>query len=267
MALIEDQRIIVWCNKMKNPECCIVDAVYLALKLKKELCLFANYNTEKQKRKYQTLVKTYEDTIKKNMPQLDVSRLVLKGNMKKLIRELGESYNAILLCCNCKLNNKLLRLLYRSNFPFYFSKKEDSNNIKFRKILIPVDFRNNTKDATLWGSYMGRFNQSEIILHTANDKNNQELQRKVNDIIAFVKKFYGQFFFNFWFREGKTSSQKIHEDAAQQSNEYDLMIFTASLNTSLRNWLTAPFEKRIVNELNTSALIINPQKDMHVLCN
>lgn len=267
MALIEDQRIIVWCNKLGDPKACLIDAVYLALKLEKELCLFANYQTEKQKIHYQSLIKVYEDTIKNDLPQLDVSRLVLKGKMKDLIRELGEKYNVILLCCNYKLSNKVLRLLYRSSFPFYFSKKEDVNTIKFKKILIPVDFRNNTKDATLWGSYLGRFNQSEIILHTANDKNDMELQDKVYNTIAFVKKFYGQFFFNFWFQQSAKGSWKIHEDAAQLSDNFDLMIFTGSLNVSLFNWLIGPFEKRVVKHANSSVLVINPQQEMYLLCN
>ena len=267
MALIEDQRIAVWCNRMEDAKSCIIDAVYMALKLEKELCLFANYRTEKQRKQLQLLVKAYADTIQKDVPKLDVSRLVIKGNMKNLIRELGEKYNVVMLCCNCKLNNKLLRLLYQSSFPFYFSKKEDSKNIKFRKILIPVDFRNSTKDATLWGSYFGRFNQSEIILHTANDKKDEELQNKVNNIVAFVKKFYGQFFFNYWIQKGEKGSREIHEDATNLSKEYDLMIFTGSLYVSLSDWLFGPFEKRVVNKASTSVLVINPQREMYVLCN
>lgn len=267
MALIEDQRIVVWCNKTKNIKACIIDAVYFSLKLEKELCIFANYNSEKERKIYQAKVKAYADTIKKDVPQLDVSRLVLKGKMKHIIRELGNTYNVVLLCCDCVLTNSMLKLLFRSSFPFYFSKKLDTQEGKFKRILIPIDFRNNTKDSTLWGSYLGRFNESEIILHTANDKKDKELHDRVNNLIAFVKKFYGQFLFNFWFQEGNAGSWEIHEDAAKQAQQYDLFIFTGSLNVSLLDWILGPFEKRIVNKISTSVLLINPQQEMYVLCN
>lgn len=267
MAKIEDQRILVWCNRSNPIKNCIIDAVYLAIQLEKEICIFANYTSEKEKIEYQKLVHVYAETVKKDLPNLDVSKLVLEGEMIDLVRELGEKYNVIMLCCNDKIDNHLLKIFYRSSFPFFFSKKDDVSDNKFKKVLIPIDFRNSTKDATLWGSYMGRFNQSEIVLYTANDKKDQDLNSKVNNIVAFVKRFYGQFFFNFWFQEGKTGSWGIHEDAAKEAHQFDLFIFTGSFNVSSADWIIGPFEKRIINKLNTSALLINPQKEMYVLCN
>jgi hypothetical protein len=56
MAQIEDQRILVWCNCSENIKSSIIDAVYLAIKLNKELCLFANYISEKDKNKFKKTV-------------------------------------------------------------------------------------------------------------------------------------------------------------------------------------------------------------------
>ncbi|MDA3927876.1 MAG: hypothetical protein PF541_02895 [Prolixibacteraceae bacterium] len=267
MAQIEDQRILVWCNCSENIKSSIIDAVYLAIKLNKELCLFANYISEKDKNKFKKTVSVYAETIKKDIPNLDVSVLVLKGELHELVNDLGEKYNSILLCCNGKLNKKKLKAFYRSNFPFLFSKALNHNQSKFKKIIIPIDFRNNTKDATLWGSYLGRFNQSEIILKKANDIKGHDLNEKVNNIVAFVKKFYGQFFFNFWFEIGKSGSWGIHKETAFESKDFDLHIFTGSIKISFLDRIIGPFESRIINQSKTPTLLINPQKDMFVLCN
>lgn len=266
MAKIEDQRIAVWYNRSNPVNQCIVDAVYLCIKLEKEICIFANYTTEKEKKKYEKEVQAYALTIKNDLPEMDVSILVLKGKMIDLIKDLGVKYNVVMLCSNNRIDNRLLKVFYRSGFPFFFSKNNQQHNSKFKKVIIPIDFRNSTKDATLWGSYLGRFNQSEIVLYTANDKKDQDLFQKVQSTIAFVKKFYGQFFFNFWFQNGRKGSWGIHKEATKEANNYDLIIFTGSLYVTLFDWIIGPFEKRIVNRSKTSVLLINPQKEMYVIC-
>lgn len=267
MAKIEDQRILVWCNYTLNLKNSILDAVYLAIKLEKEVCLFCNYTFEKDKQVFYNRIGAYAKTIKKDIPDIDVSTLLLKGKLAQLMPELGEKYNAILLVSNRKFNRTLLKAFYRSNFPFFFPMNIKVNSSKFKKIIIPIDFRNNTKDSTLWGSYLGRFNQSEIVLHSANDPQDSEYRNNVNDIVAFVKKFYGQFFYNFWFQQGKSESRKIHIETINLSADFDLCIFTGSLKVSAIDWIIGPFEKRIVKTTKTPVLVINPQKEMYVLCN
>jgi hypothetical protein len=266
MAKIEDQRILVWCNREENLHQTIIDAVYFGLKLEKEVCLFAHYKKEKEKIILQKRISTFADVIKKDIPQLSVTILLLKGNLDQIIRDLGEKYNTIMLCFGGNLTNKLLKAFYKSGFPFYFSRGNDQSGNKFKKIIIPVDFRNNTKDATLWGSYMGRFNQSEIILLKATDKD-PDLKQKVDTITAFVKKFYDQFIFNYWINDGEKNSWGIHAEAVAKSIDYNLLIFTGSLNVSLADKIIGPFEKRMIKKSeNTPVLLINPQKEMYVLC-
>jgi hypothetical protein len=266
MAKIEDQRILVWCNQEENLQQTIIDAVYFALKLEKEVCLFANYKTSKKQVILQKRILAFANIINKDIPQLSVTTLLLKGNLDHLIKDLGEKYNTILLCFGGNLSNRMLKAFYKSGFPFYFSRKNKQTETKFKKIIIPVDFRNNTKDATLWGSYLGRFNQSEIVLLAATDKN-PDLKQKVDTIIAFVKKFYDQFSFNYRINNGLKNSWGIHDEAVAKSADYDLFIFSGSLNVSLVDRVVGPFEKRMVNNsITTSVLLINPQREMYVLC-
>ena len=267
MAKIEDQRIIIWCKEENELQGIILDAVYFALKLEKEICLFANYRSEEEKKRYLQLTRAYAQTIKKDIPDLDVSTLVLKGQLNKLVPVLGEKYNVILFCCGGKVNHTILNAFYRAGFPFYFWKASKLKENRFENILIPIDFRNSTKDATLWGSYLGRFNESEIHLQIANDKNNNDLNQKVEKLVNFVEKFYGQFTFQFLLKKGKAGSWKIHKEALKEVHDFDLLIFAGSLNVTFIDRLFGPFEKLIVNRSKTPVIITNPQKEMYVLCN
>lgn len=266
MAQIEDQRILIWCNQENNIQAVILDAVYLALKLEKGICLFANYSSPKNKKIFYKRIVNYAKTIKKDIPDLDVSTLLLKGKLSTLMNDLGVKYNSILLCCGSKVDNTLLKAFYLSGFPFLFSKPTQHSNYRFKKIIIPIDYRNSTKESTLWGSYLGRFNQSEIVLNIANDTN-KDLQFRVATIVAFVKKFYSQFMFNYLFENGQKGSWGIHKETILKEEKFDLLIFTGSLNVSLIDKIIGPFEKRIINKTSMSVLLNNPQKEMFVLCN
>lgn len=267
MSQIEDQRIVVWCKHDTMLQTVLLDAVHLAIQLEKELCLFGNYQNRKQKKILEQRISNYASVIKKDLPQLDISSLLLEGRLPNLVKELGEKYNTILLCSGTLFNRELLKAFYRSGFPFFFSKQHNTAGHRFKKVMIPIDFRNSTKDATLWGSYMGRFNQSDISLYVANDMKAPEQQQRVDRIVAFVQRFYSQFGFGFRFEKGSKNSWGIHREALERTRPDELLIFTGSLNVSLPDHLIGPFEKRIVKKATSAVLLINPQQELFVLCN
>lgn len=266
MAKSEDQRILVWCNSTENIQQTIFDAAIFALTLRKGLCFFANYTSKKEEAIFKERINSFAATTKEDIPQMEVSTLILEGKLHNMMKELGEKYNAIMLCSGGKFGGKLLKAFYRSGFPFFFSRKSSSLNNRLRNILIPIDFRNSTKDSVLWGSYLGRFNQSEITLLCAKD-NDGELHQKVAGIKQSAEKLYRQFSFKYRFQNGKVGSWKIHNEAVRDSSKYDLLIFTGSLNTTLPDQIIGPFEKRMVNKCkDTPVLVINPQLEMFMVC-
>ncbi|MGF7138760.1 hypothetical protein [Roseimarinus sediminis] len=267
MSQIEDQRIVVWCKHDTMLQAALLDAVHLSIQLEKELCLFGNYQNRKQKNRLQQRISSYARVIKKDLPQLEISSLLLKGQLANLVKELGENYNTILFCSGTLFDRELLKAFYRSGFPFFFSKQHHTAGQRFKKVVIPIDFRNSTKDATLWGSYMGRFNQSDISLYVANDTKAPEQQQRVDRIVAFVQRFYRQFNFGFCFETGNKNSWGIHREAMEKTKPDELLIFTGSRNVSLPDRLIGPFEKRIVKKATSAVLLINPQQELFVLCN
>lgn len=266
MAKIEDQRILVWCNQPGNLYQTITEAAYLAVKLEKELCLFVNYVDENQRIQLDERISVMSLQIIKEVQNIEVSKLIIKGSLHDLISELGEKYNAILLCFSSNMTYKILKAFYKSSFPFYFSKGNLNKTPSFRNVIIPVDFRSSTKDAVLWGSYLGRFTNSEPVLLKANDKNDQEQKRKVENTIESAQKLYNQFNFKYTIEEAKVGSWRIHGEARALSATADLLIFAGSLNVTWLDYINGPFERRIINQNLSPVLLINPQKEMYLIC-
>lgn len=266
MAKIEDQRILVWCNNQQNLIRAVFDAALLSLKLEKELCLFANFSKRDECKELTDRVNNLAAIVKNEIPKLEVTVLVLEGKLLDLIKPLGESYNTILLCFACKMNYKLLKAFYRARFPFFFAKNDGMKANPFQKVLIPVDFRESTKDALLWGSYLGRLNQSDVILLKASDKYDSDLQAKVNRSVESTQKLYQKLAFNYQIENGKVGSWRIHAEAMKKSEAFDLMIFSGSLNVTPLDYVLGPFEKRIINNSKCPVILINPQKEMYLIC-
>lgn len=266
MAKIEDQRILVWCNSISNLKHTIIDAAYLAAKLEKELCLFACYNNPKQKKTYNSRTKLLAQITQAEMPSINVSSLTIKGKLKNLVPILAKEYNTILLCFGCKVNRGIIKAFYRAQFPFFFSKEHQIETKLFKKVIVPVDFRESTKNAALWGSYLGRFNESKICLFCANDKSDNTLKAKVQQSAKSILKLFDQLNLTYQITTGKKGSWGIHSEVLYHSNTFDLLIFTGSYNVSFFDQLIGPFEKRLTNKSTIPVIIVNPQKEMHVLC-
>jgi hypothetical protein len=256
MAKIENQRILIWCNCEKEFHTTLINAANMALTLEKELCFFANYQTKKQEEYLQSKIKQYSVLVKKDIPQLLVSTLILQGKLWDLCTILGEKYNTIMLCCGPSLNKNILKAFYKSRFPFYFTHNTKANN---KKILIPVDERSGTKESILWGSYFGRFAKHEITLFTP--KKHAE-----TTTIDFADKLYQQFSFSYHIRRHNSNNFNIHQQAIKKSYLFDMLIFTGSFNVTLLDFLIGTFEQRIINKKQCPILLINPQKEMYVLC-
>jgi hypothetical protein len=266
MARIENQRLLVWCNTEEHLKATVFDAVVFALKLELEICFFANAHSEKEKTLLQQRIQLYAELVKKDIPALSVSTLLLEGKLVNLMPELVAKYNSVLLFCGNKMTSYLMKAFYQSGFPFFFSKKENTLAPAFKHVLIPIDYRKTSKEAALWGSYTGRFLNADITLLKAHETD-AEQKNKVDTHAAFVKRLYGQFLFTFRIEQGKSNSWGIHQEASKMAEEFDLLIFAGSSNVSVLDQLLEPFEKRLVNSsLKTPILLLNPQKELCILC-
>ncbi len=262
----KEQKIIVWCNTTHQLKNAILDAIYLASVFKKDLCLFANYKNQKEKKELDERIQHYASFIHEKMPALIFSTLLLEGKLKNLIFSLGSDYNCIVLCCGSRMDNKLLQAFYKAQFPFFFSSEtvSDFTNGKFKTLCIPVDFRESTKDALIWSSYFARFNGSLIHLLAANEQTDPQQNNKVESNINAALNLFEKINHTPKITHSKKSSWKIHNEAFKQNS--DMIIFSGSYYVTFFDRLIGSFEKRLINKHKQPLLLTNPRIENYILC-
>jgi hypothetical protein len=266
MKLNTNQRIIVWCNRAQGLEIAILYALYIALFLKKEICFFANYRNNTEKALFSARIDTMIETYANHLNLQPYSILLLKGNLKRHIVDLADRYDSVLFCCPGKISYSLLNAFYRSRTPFLFTREAEPVANQFRRLYIPVDFRQSAKDSALWGSYFGRLNHSEVLLIKPDDRD-QDLRLKVGKNFNSIVGLYSKFHFPYSVLKGKSSSWNIHRETLALATSADLLVFSGSFNVSLPDYLIGPFERRLVNRSQkVPILLINPRYEMCVLC-
>lgn len=266
MARIEDQRIIIWCNQEKGIDLVIQYAIYLAKVLEKEVCFFGSYTNDRDRKKTEKKIDAIASAIAPLVNDISFSRLVLKGRLKNLVETLGQKYGAVLLCIHGPMKRRHMQAFYNSGFPFLYVKNGLALQKQLQEIIVPIDFRQGTKESIVWSSYLGRFNRSKITLLKAND-HDAENSEDMNIVAKYAERLFSQFNFKYQFVQGKKSSWKIHREAIDKFDNTDLIIFTGSLNVTPIDYLYGPFERLLVNKAqNTAVLLVNPQREMFVMC-
>lgn len=262
----DKQKIMVWCNRTENLETTSRYAIYIASFLKKEVCFFANYRSTREKKRLRDRINSLQNQLTESLITCRHSMLLLGGKLDHLITELADQYESVLFCCPGKITFSLLRAFYKSRTPFLFARTEKPLEYGFRRLLIPVDFRESVKDAALWGSYFGRLNGSEIVLVEPTDTD-RDLWPKVVENLDAITRLYQKFNFPFHIEKSTASSWSVHGAGLKLATSSDLLVFTGSFNVSLPDYLIGPFERRLVNRAkDVPVLLVNPRHEMCVIC-
>lgn len=266
MARIEDQRILVWCNQREGIDVAIRYAVYLAKVLEKEVCFFGSYSSNSDRKGCELRVEAISNAIAPMAQGISFSKLVLKGRLKDLVEVLGQKYGAVLLCLYGKMKRRHMQAFYNSGFPFLYVKDDLALQKNLQNIVVPIDFRSGTKESIVWSSYMGRFNNSRITLLKAKDKD-ADNYKDMEQIAKYAKNLFSKFNFGYRFEQGKRSSWSIHREAVVRYSNSDMLIFTGSLNVTPIDYIYGPFERNLVNKVeHTAVLLVNPQREMYIMC-
>lgn len=263
----EQQRILVWCNQSDGIELVVQYAVHLARVLEKEVCFLGTFTKQRQQQSVQLRVDGVAAAVAPLFPQIPFSKLVLKGALKNVVHDLGNVYGAILLCLYGKMPRAHLNAFYESGFPFLYVKSEMPVKRGLQQLVVPLDYRSGTKEAVLWSSFLGRFTQAAIHLVKPADRQPENRER-VDKVLAFAQRLYKSVnFTNFRIVNGQKSSWGIHREAISSFPEADLFIVTGSLNVTLIDRLTGPFERNLVKASGTAAvLLVNPQRELLLVC-
>jgi len=97
MAQLSEQKILVVCDFTERMNEVIVHGARMAGILRKELCLLALWKDKKQKPEIQEKLSHLSRSLKVNLPDLQVSNLILKGTLENNIIRLVDEYNSVLV--------------------------------------------------------------------------------------------------------------------------------------------------------------------------
>jgi hypothetical protein len=270
MAEKKEQKIIVLVENEDSDKILILHGIKLAGAFKKELCfLFIQPENKKSKsNQISEKLEGYRKVVSTEIPTLRVSFLILTGKPENFIEDLADKHEAVLIITRNSMFNKLSQALKVSPIPILFVNERQTEIPDYKKIVLPIDLRKETKDAVLWASYFARFNNSGINVLAATDKNKENIRSVAKNILS-IKNLFSKLNIAVKVFKGKQNSLNIQFEALElaQSSRADLVIVLGSSYISFIDLLIGLPEKKMIKKAEElPILIINPRKDMYILC-
>jgi hypothetical protein len=268
MAEKKEQKIVVLTENATTDHNLILHGIKLAAIFGKELCfasLLANSgNPEPLEESNSGYMKVIHDRI----PVLRMSSVILAGNPENYMDELADDYEAILVVTRISRYKDLSKILRESPIPMLFVDENRAEIGDYKQIVLPIDVRKESKDAILWSSYFARFNQSTVRVVSAADKAKENAQGVAGNLLS-LKNLFGKFNLRADYIKGEKGSLQIQFEAldvARHSNS-DLLIILGSSYVSVFDMILGLPEKKILSRASGfPVLVINPRKDMYILC-
>lgn len=266
----KEQKIAVLTENADSDKNLILHGIKLAASFHKEVCFV--FVQEKKKKADSELAKTilegYRKIVNRDIPSLRVHTVFLNEDPVKAIHPLVDEQEVILIIARQALYRKWSRAVRHSPVPFLFVNEKQTTISDYKKVILPIDLRKESKDAILWASYFARFHHSGINAIAARDKM-KENKKSVQKNILWLKKLFSTFNLGIKVFKGQTNSLKIQFEAldlAKQSDA-DLLIVLGSSYVSVIDRLIGLPEKKIVKNAGLlPVLLINPRKDIYHLC-
>lgn len=248
----------------------ILHGIKLAVSFRKELCFLvitSNHN-ELKSQLTRSILEGYKKIVTHDIPLLRVSSVILSGKPGQHVIPLVDEHEAILVVVRSALFDRWSGAVKQSPVPYLFVNGNSALIPDYKKIVLPIDLRKESKDAVLWASWFARFNNSGINAVVANDKD-KENQRNVKKNILFLKKLFVKFNLGLKVFKGTKGSLKIQFEALElaHTSRADLIIILGSSYISFIDILIGLPEKKIIRAAGElPVLIINPRKDMYIMC-
>jgi hypothetical protein len=268
MSNSSGQKIVVICDFSERMKEVIVHGVRMAGILRKELCLTAIWKDKAQKIQFQEKLIQTSKSLKVNLPDMEISWLLLQKSLYNNIRKLVDDYEAVLVVLHQADIKWAMKAFRESSIAFLFVSGEVAKFLSYKNVLVPVDFRKASKETSLWASYFGRFNKSQVNLIYAHETEGEQAVKLLRNL-QFFQKFLTSLNVRHRSVAGKTSSWGICDETIARTNEFqgDVMIVSGSNNITLIDLLIGlPEKKMILKAGNLPVLMINPKKDICVLC-
>lgn len=263
-----EQKVIAVCDFSEQMKDVIVHAARIADILKKELCLLALWQKTAERELIHQNMAATSRTLKKNLSGLQISSLVIKGTLRENMLKLAKDYNTVLVVLHQSEIKKSLPAFRESYVAFLYVNGGEAENLTYRNVLVPLDYRKASKESALWASYLGRFNRSEVLVVHAHESNSDQA-KQISKSMTFMQKLFHNLNVSHRFIAGKSSSWGIFKETLSISAAVDgnVMIFAGSTYISLIDRIIGLPEQKIVSRAGRlPVLLINPKREACVLC-
>jgi hypothetical protein len=268
MSNSSGQKIVVICDFSERMKEVIVHGVRMAGVLRKELCLTAIWKDKAHKIQLQEKLIQTSKSLKGNLPDMEISWLLLQKSLQDNMQKLVDDYEAVLVVLHHTHINWAMKAFRESSIAFLFVNGEIPRFLSYKNVLVPIDFRKASKETSLWASYFGRFNKSQVQLIYAHETDKDQANKLMRNL-NFFKKFLSSLNVRHHEVAGKSTSWGICNEALVKADELngDVLIFSGSSAISLIDLLIGLPEKKIIRKAGyLPILMINPRKDICVLC-
>jgi hypothetical protein len=268
MSNSSDQKIVVICDFSERMKEVVVHGVRMADVLRKELCLTAIWKNKDQKIILQEKLIEVSKRLKANLPDMEISWLLLQKSLHDNMQKLVDDYEAVLVVLHQADISWALKAFRQSSIAFLFVNGEIPRFLSYKNVMVPIDFRKASKETSLWASYFGRFNRAQVQLIYAHETDSDQADKLMRNL-NFFQKFLSSLNVRYQPIAGKTSSWGICNETLTNADQWngDVMIFSGSSAISLIDLLIGLPEKKIIKKAGSlPILLINPRKDICVLC-
>lgn len=261
---------MVYCDFSESDYQAIAHGIRMSEIFNLQLCLFHPVDRKAVDGKVnaQLRLSALIKRVQPNAPHIPMASLCLKGSFKDTIRRVVDGFDAILMvCANTELKQKV-KVLQESRIPFLFVGKSEVKQFAYKELLVPMDYRRVSKSSSLWGTYFARFNQSNIELLAANEKNESNHKKLEQNISSFERIMKG---FELSFKQTKATKSSFNLPAEAllraKAQKNDLLIIPASQNVNLIDQLLGLPETKVIRQAEgMPVLCINPSHDMLAMC-
>lgn len=268
MAGRSEQKIAVICDFTERMSEVIIHGARLSEILNKELCLVAFWKSVRQKSEIQRKMAALASSLKTNLHGQPVSSLILQKTLRANVLKLAEAYHAILVVLHQETVSTSLRAFRESTIGFLFVNGKSPEYLGYHNVLLPVDFRHASKESALWASYLGRFNRATVHINFARESNSVEIKAVKTNVVS-MQRLLSNLKVNHALTEGKSGSWGICNETLNNAPHWngDVLIFTGSTYISMIDRIIGLPEEKIVKRAgNLPVLIINPMREVCVLC-
>jgi len=264
-----EQKIFIWVDSSPDTEVAVQHGVRVACILEKEVCLI--YQTSEQpgqRSEAEGVVNELKKTLLSFLEPTSIHTLVTSHPFEKLLTELAEEYDALLLVASKSKSRELLPKLPHSGLPFLFVSENQPSEVSYQNIVVPVSYMKKSKDLALWSSYFARHNGAKITLIKAN-AGLEEDHRRINSILISIERLFRNFRFPYQVIDSVTSTWKIQKEAQKQAKELPagLLIISFTHHSSFIDRMLKIDDTYLIDHAGTlSVMCINSQRDLYTLC-